>query len=192
MESRSYLYPRCGKDVKSTTGLTRYINVCKISITLPSCQPSNLELMLDYNIINPLDLPSDNNKKNISPNASNNGKKGIRLADISNDEEDIRPANIDKERLATPNWTSQNRLLSELSSTFREVMFSECKFSVRISILDTKYKHSGSQNHNLFYPFNGQLDYLLAHYFVDSETTKHNVDKFLTNSFMKPITKDLS
>ena len=33
---------------------------------------------------------------------------------------------------------------------------------------------------------------MLAHYFADSEITKRNDDKFLTNLLMKPITKNLS
>ena len=70
--------------------------------------------------------------------------------------------------------------------------FNESKFLADIPILAIKYKHFGSQNNNLFYLFNGQLDYALAHYFANSKITKCNVDKFLTNLLMKPITKDLS
>lgn len=40
--------------------------------------------MLDHNITNHLDLPSDNNKKDISLRVSNNGKERIRLVDINN------------------------------------------------------------------------------------------------------------
>ena len=147
--------------------------------------------MLNYNRTNLLDLLSDNNKEDIGPEASNNGKERIRLADMDNYKEDIRPADIDKKRPASPYWMSQNGLLSELSSNLRDVMFSESKFPVSTPVLDTRYKHPGSQNNNLFYPFNGQLDYALAHYFLDLETTKPNIDKFITNSLMKPITKNL-
>ena len=86
----------------------------------------------------------------------------------------------------------RNGLLGELSSNFREVTLSESEFLASIPVLATRYKHSRSQNNNLFYPFNGQLDYALAHYFADSQTTKRNVDKLLTNPLMKPITKNLS
>ena len=147
--------------------------------------------MLDDNRTNSLDLPSDNNKENISPNASNNGKKKIRPADIDNDEQDMRQADIDKQRPTTPNWTPWNGLLNESSLTFREMMFSKSEFLAGIPVLDTRYEHSGSQNNNPFYPFNGQLDYALAYYFADSETTKRNIDKFFTNLLMKPITKNL-
>lgn len=69
--------------------------------------------------------------------------------------EDIKPeANIDKWRPATPNWTSQNKLLSELSSIFKEMMFSESKFSAGILVLDIRYKHLKSHNNNPFYLFN--------------------------------------
>ena len=86
----------------------------------------------------------------------------------------------------------QNRPLCESSSIFRKVTFSESEFLAGTLILDTRYEHPGSQNNNLFYSFNGQLDYALAHYFSNSETIKRNIDKFLTNQLMKPITKNLS
>ena len=192
MESRSYVYPKCEKSVKSISGLIRYIYACKIPITLPSCQPSNFKHMLDYNTTNGLDLPSDKNEENISPRASNNGKEGIRPVDIDNNEEDIKQADIDKQRPATPNWTSRDRLLSQSSLTFREMTFSESKFLTGIFILDNTDKYPKSQTNISFYPFNGHLDYALASYFADSETTKHNISKFLTNQLMKSIIKNLS
>ena len=70
--------------------------------------------------------------------------------------------------------------------------FSESEFLAGTPVLDTKYKHPRSQNNNPFYSFNGQLDYALAYYFANLEITKRNVDKFLTNLLMKPITKNLS
>ena len=106
MKSRLYVCPRCGKGVKSISGLTRHVNACKIPISLPCRQLSNLDPALNYNTTNPLDLPSDNNKESITPEVSNHGdSERTRPANIRNDEEDIRPANIDKQRPATPNWT---------------------------------------------------------------------------------------
>ena len=102
MESRLYTYPRCGKGVKSTSGLTRHVNACKIPITLPSRQPSKPTAILEDNTTNRPDLPSDN-EEGISPGVSNHGEEGIRPA--GNDDEDIRPANIDQQRPTTPNWT---------------------------------------------------------------------------------------
>jgi Plavaka transposase len=192
MESRSYACPRCGKGVKSTSGLTRHVNACKIPITLPSRQPSTLAPILEYNTTNYPDLPLDNFEKDNSLGASNNGEERIRPADIDNDEEDIRPADLDEQRPATPNWRPRNGLLSESSSTFREVTFSESEFPAGIPVSDTQYEHPGSQNNNPFCPFNDQLDYALAHYFAESETTKRNIDRFLTNPLMKPITEKLS
>lgn len=69
--------------------------------------------------------------------------------------------------------------------------FSKSKFLTGISILNTRYKHLKSQNNNLFYFFYDQVDYALVHYFVDSETTKCNINKFFTNSLIRPITKNL-
>ncbi len=71
-------------------------------------------------------------------------------------------------------------------------MFSESEFPVGTPVSDTRYIHLRSRSNNPFYPFNDQLDYALAHYFAESETTKRNVDKFLSNPLIKPITKKLS
>lgn len=60
MQCRLYAYLRYRKNVKCTSGLTRYVNFCKITIILPSCQPFTLALILESNTINHLDLPSDN------------------------------------------------------------------------------------------------------------------------------------
>ena len=86
----------------------------------------------------------------------------------------------------------QNRLLSESSSTFREMTFGKTEFSAGILISDIRYKHFKSQNNKPLYPFNGQLDYTLVHYFADSEIIRCNVNKFFTNVLMISITKNLS
>ena len=192
MKSRSYLCLRCEKGVKSTNGLIRHVNTCRISITLPSRQLLNGKLVLNYNTTNPLNLSSKNNKKDISPRVSNNGKKAINPTDIKNDKEDIKTADINNKMSATSNWMPQNRLLSESSVSFKEVMFNECKFLSGTPVLDIRYEHFRNQINNLFYLFNSQLDYALAHYFANSKTIKQNIDKFLTNLLMKPIIKNLS
>ena len=122
---------------------------------MPCHQSSNPDPVLDYNTTNPPDLPSNNNKEDISPGASHNGEEKIKPADMDNNKEDIRPADIDEQRPATPNRTPRNGLLSELSSTFREVTFSEAKFPADTLVSDTRYEHPRSQNNNLFYLFNG-------------------------------------
>lgn len=71
--------PRCGKVIKSTSGLSRHLNFCKILITLPSYQSSKLAELLKYHITNPPNLPSDNNKEDINLKTFNNGNKKIRF-----------------------------------------------------------------------------------------------------------------
>ncbi len=155
MESRLYTCPRCGKSVKSTSGLTRHVNTCKILVTLPSCQPSTPAPILEYNTINHPDLPSDYFEEDISPRASNNDEEEIRLADtMGNNDENSRPADIDKQRPTTPNLISRNGLLRELSRNFREVTFSESKFPVGTPVLDTRYVHPRIRSNNPFYLFN--------------------------------------
>ncbi len=141
---------------------------------------------------NHLDLPSDYFEEDISSGVSNNDKEEIRLADtMGNDDKNIRPVDIDKQRPITLNWTPRNGLLSELPRNFREVTFSRSEFPVSTPVSDTRYVLSESQSNNPFYPFNNQLDYAMAHYFAESETTKCNVNKFLSNLLMELITKQL-
>ena len=71
-------------------------------------------------------------------------------------------------------------------------MFGKSEFLIGTQVLDTRYKHFGSQNNNPFYPFNDQLDYVLADYFAESKTTKHNIDKFLSNLLIKSVIQNLS
>lgn len=70
--------------------------------------------------------------------------------------------------------------------------FSESEFPAGIPVSDTQYEHFGSQNNNLFYLFNDQLDYALVYYFTELKTIKRNVDRFLINPLIKPIIKKLS
>ena len=82
-------------------------------------------------------------------------------------------------------------LASELSSFLRVIKFSKQEFPADKLISDIKYHHPGSQNNNPFYLFNDQLDYAFANYFAGSETTKGNVNRFLSNPLMAPLTKKL-
>lgn len=152
----------------------------------------NLDPVLGYNTTNLLDLLSDNNKEYISLKISYNGKERIKSVNINKNKKDIKPIDIDKKRLATPNQTLWNRLLSELSFYFRKMIFSEAKFLINIQVLDTRYKQLRSQYNNLFYPFNTQLDYILTYYFAKLETTICNIDKFFTNPLIKLIIKKFS
>lgn len=92
-----------------------------------------------------------------------------------------------------PERNPQDKLLAnKLTSSLKEVRFSEQEFPTGKPVSNIKYHHQESQNNNLFYLFNDQLDYALAYYFVDSETKKGNVDKFLFDPLMSPITEKLS
>ena len=102
---------------------------------------------------------------------------------------DIKGCTRDGLSESTP---QEGLLTSKLSVFLREVRFNEQEFLAGKPVLDIKYFHLGSQNTNLFHPFNDQLDYILAIYFVESETTKDNIDRFLSDSLMAPLTKKLS
>lgn len=96
MESRLYICSRCGKVVKSTSGILKHDIVCKISIFLLYCQTLNPEPVLDYNTIHLLNLPSNNNKEDIKQVVLDNHNKKIRPADMDDNKKNISPADIDK------------------------------------------------------------------------------------------------
>ncbi len=88
---------------------------------------------------------------------------------------------------------SQDRLLaSKLSSFLREVRFNEQESLTDKLVLDIKYYHLGSQKNNSFHPFNDQLDYTHVTSFAEFETTKGNVNRFLSNLLIFLFTKKLS
>lgn len=138
---------------------------------------------------NHLDFLLDNYQKEIYLKILNNSIEEIRLTDININKEDISLKDIDKKRSVIPCQTFYNILQIELFLIFREEIFRKSKFLTGISILDIRYKYPGTQNNNLFYPFNNQLNYGLAQYFVKSKKIKCNVNKFFTNIFIKYITK---
>ena len=63
--------------------------------------------------------------------------------------------------------------------------------SFLIYLSNIKYNHLRIQNNNFFYSFHDQLNYGLAKYFAQSETTKINVDKFLSEPLMVLLTEKL-
>lgn len=83
-------------------------------------------------------------------------------------------------------------LTSESSSALKKKWFNSYKFFTGTRILDIKYWHPRSKYNSSFYPFNDQLDYTLAYYFAESETTKGNFNKFLTDLLIVPLTEKLS
>ena len=94
--------------------------------------------------------------------------------------------------LPTERTPRDGLLASESLSSLREEWFTGNKFPAGTLVSDIKYNHPESKHQNSFYPFNDQLDYALAHYFAESEITKGNVNKFLSNLLMTPLTKKLS
>lgn len=88
---------------------------------------------------------------------------------------------------------SQDRLLkSDSLSSLNKIRFSDQEFATGTLVSNFKFNYLRSQNYNLFYPFHNQLDYVLAHYFAKSKITKSNVDKFLSELLIAPLTEKLS
>ena len=94
--------------------------------------------------------------------------------------------------LPTKKTSRDGLLASKFLSLLRKEWFTGKEFPAGTPVSDIKYNHPGLKHQNSFYPFNDQLDYALAHYFAKSETTKGNVNKFLSDPLMTPLTKKLS
>ncbi len=186
MASKNYSCPGCGKRMKSTYGLTRHMNTCISQQVLPiRMQPKQHA---------PIPGEEDNASGNFGPNED--GESPLEKQDIEGDHKNSVGESSDtrsRARDGLSGRTHQAGLLgSESSSSLREVRFSDQEFAVGTPISNIKYNHPGFQNDNRFYPFHDQLDYGLAKYFAESETTKSNVDKFLSKPLMAPLTKKLS
>lgn len=78
-----------------------------------------------------------------------------------------------------------------MSLFLEEVKFSKQELSANIFVFNIKYNYLEFQNNNLFYQFNNQLNYILTHYYAESETTKGNVNRFLSNLLLVLLTKKL-
>ncbi len=172
--------------MKSTYGLTRHMNTYTSQQVLLICmQPKQ-------------DTPIPGENENTSDNFGlhEDEKSILEEQDIEGDHRYSVGESLDTRSHARDGLsgrTSQDGFLaSESSSSLREVRFSEQEFPAGISVSDIKNYHPGSQNDNPFHPFNDQLDYALTTYFAESETTKGNVDRFLSNPLMAPLTEKLS
>ena len=82
-------------------------------------------------------------------------------------------------------------LASKFSSLLRKEWFTGNKFLAGTPASDIKYNYPGLKYQNSYYLFNDQLDYALAHYFAELETTKGNINKFLSDPLMTSLTKKL-
>ena len=163
---KQYLCSRYGKRTKSTSGLTRHLNACTKEVP----QTAHLHKLYD----DPVDT-SDGDLED-----------GSQLLDETN--YTVRDA-TDSPTERTPR---DGLLASESSSSLREEWFTGKEFPAGTPVSDIKYNHPGLKHQNSFYPFNDQLDYALAHYFAESEMTKGNVNKFLSDPLITLLTKKLS
>lgn len=82
-------------------------------------------------------------------------------------------------------------MVSKFLSILKEKWFNSHKFLLSRLILDKRYKQSELKFKSTFHFFNHQLDYTLAYYFAESEITKGNINKLLTNLLMALFTKKL-
>ena len=171
MSIKPYFYLIYRKGVKSTSRLTRYLNACKGYLYLkPVHEPS----------------PYKSHKKENSLSRNWEDRDNFLGKTVT-----IITANGTFET-PTKDTPQKELLASESLFALREEWFSIHEFSADILISDKKYKYLRSKYKNSFYLFNDQLDYGIAHYFADSETTKGNMNKFLTDPLIALLTKKLS
>lgn len=120
MSIKPYLYPRCGKSTKSTSGLTNYLNTCKGQIYPKSLR----DISLDY--YNKEDISSENledYKSDLLGKTNNNATaNGIFEKSIGH----------------TP---CKKVLVSEFLLAWRKEWFSNHDFPIGTPILDKKYRH---------------------------------------------------
>ena len=171
--AKKYSCLKYGKRTKSTSGLTRYLNACikKVPQTVPL----------------PIYHKLHNDKKDIlDGDLEENLEDGSEMLDKTN--YTIRDVTYSP----TKNKPWDGLLASKFLSLLGEEWFTRNEFPVGIPISNIKYNHPKVKHQNSFYPFNDQLNYALAYYFAESETTKGNVNKFLSDLLMTLLTKKLS
>ena len=164
--AKLYLCRRCKKGTKFINRLTRHLNACTKEI------PQTTHL---YKLHNDSVDTSDGDMED-----------GSQLLDETN--YTVRDAIA----LPTKRTPWHGLFASKSLSLLREKWFTRKKFSASTPVSDIKYKHLGLKYQNNFYLFNNQLEYGLAHYFAKSKTTKSNLNKFLSDPLMTPLTKNLS
>ncbi len=173
--------------MKSTYGLTRHMNTCTSQQVLPVRMQSKQHV--------PIPEEDDNASENFGPHEDE--ESPLEEKDIEGDHRnsvgECSSNAGSRARDGLSERTPQAGLLgSKSSSSLREVRFSDQEFAAGTPVSNIKYNHPGFQNNNPFYLFHDQLDYGLAKYFAESETTKSNVDKFLSEPLMAPLTEKLS
>ena len=171
--------------MKLTDRLTKHMNLC-ISQIIQYIFPTRMQLEQDMPMPGEDDNASDNfglyGDEESTPEAQN----------IEEDQRNLVGESSDIGSHIRVGRTPQDSLLgSQSSSSLREVRFSEQEFLIGTLVSNIKYDHPRSQNDNLFYLFHNQLDYILAHFFAESETIKDNVDKFFSDLLMAPLTEKL-
>ncbi len=184
LDTRNYPCPQYGEGMKLTSGLTRHLNACMSLLLCIQLNRNTLMLVEDDNTSDHFmyheeeEYPLGNNKQEI---------REIQRDSVgqSSDNESLRD-------MLSGRIPQAGLLGSESSSSLREVRFKDQEFTTGTPISNIKYNHPGFQNNNPYYPIHNQLDHELAKYFAEPKTTKSNIDQFLSDPLMTPLTEKLS
>ena len=126
--AKQYSCPRYGKRTKSTSGLTRHLNVCTKEIP----RTAHLQKLHDD--------PVDTSDGNLEEGSQLLGETNYTIRDVTD--------------LPTEK-TPQDGLLASVSlSSLREEWFTGNKFPASTPVSDIKYNYPGLKYQNSFYSFN--------------------------------------
>ena len=167
--TKPYSYPRYRKGIKSISRLTSYLNTYKSH----NYRTTQQEILHEYH------NEEDVTGKNWEDESDLLGKTNIIVT--ANGTPDMPTVDIFWKRL----------LASKFLSALREEWFSSYEFRANTQISDIKYRYLESKYNSGFYPFKYWFDYILAHYFADSETIKSNVNKCWIDPWIVFFTKKL-
>lgn len=135
----------------------------------------------------------DNLSDNFGPHLDE--KSALERPDIEKNDIDLVDKSVDTRsrirEILSERIPHDGLLGSESFSSLRDVRFSKQEFTAGTPVSNIKYNHLRLQNNNSYYPFYNQLDYALVNYFTESEITKGNINKYLSEPLMTPPTKKL-
>ena len=136
LATKNYTYPQYGKKMKSTSGLTRHLNAY-----------TSLPLHILPNRNSPMLAENDDASDYFMHQEEEEYPLGNKKQNVKKDYRDLVGESSDNKRVKKMllGHTLQDRLLeSELSSSLREMRFSEQEFPAYTPISDIKYNHLGS------------------------------------------------
>ena len=151
LSTKEYSCPGYGKRIKSISGLTRHINACTSQIIQQG-------LLIRMQPKQDMSMPGEDDNSSEYFGSHENEKYILNEQNIEGDHRDLVGKSSDTKSRAKDDLsgrTPQDGLLaSQLSSSLKEVKFSEQEFPAGKPVSNIKYHYPDFQNDNSFHPFN--------------------------------------